>query len=199
MRRSKVVQTEGAVSDPRPELKLTYEDYLCFPDDGKRREIIDGELYVTAAPNLKHQSISINLASALKLFLDQARLGRVFAAPTDVVLSEVDVVEPDILFVSKERAERLTESNVQGAPDLVVEILSPSTRRTDERIKLKRYERFHVREYWIVDPELEIVKVYRRGAKAGLERVAELAQEAGDALTTPLLPGLTIPLAKVFE
>ena len=187
------------MSDLRPELKLTYEDYLCFPDDGKRREIMDGELYVTAAPNLKHQAVAVNLVTCIKLFLDRERLGRVFVAPTDVVLSDVDVVEPDILFVSKERIDRLAENNIQGAPDLVVEILSPSTRRTDERIKLKRYEQFDVREYWIVDPELEIVKIYRRGAKGSLERVAELAQESGDALTSPLLPGLTIPLAKIFE
>jgi Uma2 family endonuclease len=121
-----------------------------------------------------------------------------FPSTGDVIERWEPTGEPDVLFVSKERIARLAENNVQGAPDLVVEILSPSTRRTDERIKLKRYEQFDVREYWIVDPDLEIVKVYRRGAK-GLERVAELAQEAGDALTSPLLPGLAIPLAKIFE
>ena len=186
------------MSTDRPGTKLTYEDYSTFPDDGKRHEIIDGEHFVTPAPNLKHQSISMNLSGILKVFLDTHPLGRVFAAPADVVLSEIDVVEPDLFFVSSGRLDRLTKANVQGAPDLVIEILSPSPRRTDEITKRKRYEHFDVREYWIVDPELETVKVLRRTGK-GLERVAELSREEGGLLDTPLLPGLSIPLARIFE
>ena len=186
------------MSTDRPGTKLTYEDYLTFPDDGKRHEIVDGEHFVTPAPNLKHQAISMNLSVILKVFLDTHPLGRVFAAPADVVLSEIDVVEPDLFFVSSARQDRLTKANVQGAPDLVIEILSPSTRRTDEITKRKRYEHFDVREYWIVDPELETVKVLRRTEK-GLERVAELSREEGGLLDTPLLTGLSIPLARIFE
>lgn len=187
------------MSDGRPELKLNYEDYLSFPDDGKRREIIDGELFVTPAPNTQHQTVVLNLATALKVFLDQSGLGSVFVAPIDVVLSDSDVVQPDLLFVASEQQDRITEANIQGAPDLAVEVLSPTTRRTDEVVKRKRYEQFDVREYWIVDPELETVKVYRRGDSNAFERVAELAKESGDTLTTPLLPGFAIPLAKIFE
>ncbi len=125
-------------------------------------------------------------------------MGRVFAAPTDVVLSDSDVVEPDLLFISNARLDRMTTANIQGAPDLVIEILSPGTRKTDEVTKRKRYEHFDVLEYWIVDPELETVKVLRRTEK-GLERVVEVSNEEAGVLETPLLPGLSIPLARIFE
>lgn len=198
MRKSKVARTEGAVADTRPDLKLTYDDYVTFPDDGKRREIIDGELFVTPAPTIRHQRLSMRLTGFILEHLRAHGGGELFAAPTDVLLSEVDVVQPDLLFVSSDRKDQVAEACVQGAPDLVVEILSPTTRRTDETTKRKRYEQFDVREYWIVDPEIDTVKVYRRGAK-GLERIAELSLEAGDTLTTPLLPGFAIPLARIFE
>jgi Uma2 family endonuclease len=188
---------ETAVSADRPDLKLTYDDYLTFPDDGKRHEIIDGEHFVTPAPNLKHQAVSGNLFFALRAFLEMHPLGRLFAAPADVILSDIDVVEPDLLFISNARLDRMTRANIQGAPDLVIEILSPGTRKTDEVTKRKRYEHFDVLEYWIVDPELETVKVLRRTEK-GLERVAELSNEEDGRLATPLLPGLSIPLARIF-
>ncbi len=183
---------------PRPTLKLTYEDYLHLPEDGKRHELIDGEHYVSPAPSTKHQAASMNLSRILGGFVREQRLGRVYAAPTDVVLSDVDVVEPDLLFVAAARAEIITEKNLRGAPDLAVEILSETTRRTDEVTKRHPYERFRVTEYWVVDPELETVKVHRL-AEAGYRREAELPVEAGDALTTPLFPGLAIPLAEIFE
>jgi Uma2 family endonuclease len=179
------------------ESKFTYEDLQAFPDDGKRREIVDGELFVSASPNLRHQAISLNLALVIGSFLKKQRLGRLFTAPADVVLSDSDVVVPDLLFVSQERLDRLTKANVQGAPDLVIEILSPSTRRSDELVKKKRFEHFDVVEYWIVDPELDAVRVLRR-TKKGLTRVAELTREESDVLSTPLLPGLEIPLAMIF-
>ncbi len=178
-------------------VKFTFEDYLLFPDDGKRHELIDGEHYVTPAPNTKHQRSSGRLATALHVFVTQHRLGEVFAAPYDVVLSDVDVVQPDLLFVSAKRASIIGEARIQGAPDLVVEILSESTRKTDELIKRKRYEHFGVQEYWIVDPELETIKVYRMTDK-GYVRTAEWTKEANDARTTPLLPDLRIPLTDIF-
>ncbi len=116
----------------------------------------------------------------------------------DVVLSPHDIVEPDLLFISKERAGIITEKNIRGVPDLLVEILSDSTRRRDEGIKLERYDRCGVPEYWMFDPKGKTAKVYRRrGGK--LRLVADLSAAAGDVLTTPLLPGLTIPLAEIFE
>ena len=178
-------------------IKFTYEDFLNFPDDGKRHEIIDGEHYVTPSPNTKHQAVSMTLASLLWSFLRQHPIGAVFAAPFDVVFSNLDVVEPDILYISRERAGVLTDKHVRGAPDLVVEILSPGTRKTDETTKRKLYGRSDVREYWVVDPELEAIKIYRRTGE-GFERVAELSVERQDALTTPLLPGFSAALADVF-
>jgi len=104
---------------------------------------------------------------------------------------------PDLLFVSKERAEILTKANLQGAPDLIIEILSPSTRTRDEGLKRQLYERMGVSEYWLADPLFDAVRVYRREGEA-LLLVAELSAESGDVLTTPLLPGLELPLAEIF-
>jgi Uma2 family endonuclease len=179
-------------------VKFTYEDFLLFPEDGKRHELIDGERYVTPAPKTKHQKISVNLTAAIAIFLKHQKIGDVFAAPTDVVLSDLDVVEPDLLFVSSARASIITEKNIQGAPDLVIEILSDGTRKTDEIIKRKLYERHGILEYWIVDPELETVKVYRM-TDQGYTRAAELSLESNSTLTTPLLADLRIPLSEIFE
>jgi len=128
---------------------------------------------VAAAPNTRHQRMVVRLMGFLLDHIRQHRSGELLLAPIDVVLSERDVVQPDLLFVSAERHERITEPNIQGAPDLAVEILSASTRKTDEVVKRKRYEHFGVREYWVVDPELDMVKVHREGPK-GFERAAEL-------------------------
>lgn len=179
-------------------LKLTYEDFLGFPEDGKRHELIDGDHFVTPAPFTAHQSISAALTQYLRAHIVEAELGKLYAAPTDVVLSEHDVVEPDLLFISNERMDRVTEANIQGAPDLLVEILSPGTRRRDEITKRHLYEGYGVREYWIVDPELETVKVFRAGER-GFESPVELALERDEVLTSPLLPGLELPLERVFE
>jgi Uma2 family endonuclease len=124
--------------------------------------------------------------------------GEAFAAPCDVVLSDEDIVEPDLLFISAARATIITEKNIQGPPDLVVEILSVSTRKIDEVVKRKLYERYGVRGYWIVDPELEGIKIYRL-TDQGYIQAAELAREATDTLSTPLLPGFQAPLAEIFE
>ena len=182
--------------DPSP--KLTYEDYLRIPDDGKRHEIIDGKHFVTAAPFIRHQRIVRRLASRLDGFLREHPLGEYFFAPTDVILSPHDIVQPDLLFISNERSPIVTEKNIQGAPDLVIEILSGSTRRLDEVLKRRAYERFGAREYWIFDPQGKTVQVWERAGE-GLRRVALLSATAGDILTTALLPGLEIPLAEVFE
>jgi len=186
------------VSNARSSVKYTYEDLQAFPEgDGKRYEIIDGDLLVTPAPLSKHQLVLGNLYWWLRSYLEKNPMGRALFAPTDVVLSEFNVVEPDLLFLSNARRDRLTRKNIQGAPDLVVEVLSESTRRTDEVRKRKLYGSADVLEYWIVDPELETVKVYRK-ASDRFERAAELSCEAGDVLTTPLLPGFQAPLVKLF-
>src|SRR5215211_4432177 len=126
----------------RPGVKLTYDDFVHFPDDGKRHELIDGEHYVTPSPNRRHQQIVGELFGLMWSHLKRHPTGEVYVAPFDVVFSDFDVVEPDILFVSSERARVLTGKNVQAAPDLVVEVGSPATRRRDEKTKLQLYERF---------------------------------------------------------
>lgn len=177
---------------------LTYEDYVLFPEDGQRHEIIDGEHYVSPAPIPKHQRVSMRLSVRVGGLVETRQLGEVYAAPIDVLLSRHDVVQPDLLFNSNERTAILKEKNIQGAPDLVVEILSDSTRKLDEHLKLARYELLGVLEYWIVDPIAERAHVFR-AAEEELRRVAELSAEAGDVLTTPLLPGLEIPLRELFQ
>jgi Uma2 family endonuclease len=180
-------------------VKLTYEDYVRFPADGNRHELIDGEHYVTPSPNLDHQAIQTNLLGMIWSFLQVNPIGRVFGAPLDVIFSKFDVVEPDVLYVSNGRAEQvLTGEWVHGAPDLVVEIGSKSTRRRDETIKRRLYEQFAVLEYWIVDPTHHAVKVFRRVGDR-YELVAELTLENADVLTTPLLPGLDLALVKIFD
>src|SRR3954470_5239656 len=122
--------------------KFTYEDFLNFPDDGKRHEIIDGEHYVAPSPDMKHQVIVGNLYLAIGMHLKHHPIGAVFLAPFDVVFSDLTVVEPDLLYVSREHKDVLTDQHVRGRPDLVVEILSPGTRKTDEVTKRALYERF---------------------------------------------------------
>ena len=180
-----------------PGLRLTYDDFL-FPDDGKRHELIDGEHYVTPSPSLLHQRISRRLSFLIGSWLKEHPVGEVFYAPLDVIFSRFDVVEPDLLYVSNERAaDLLSGQHVDGAPELIVEIASPATRQRDETIKRRLYERSDVLEYWVVDPETEVIRVYRRSADR-FGRAVELSREAGDVLTTPLHQGFAIPLARVF-
>ena len=180
-------------------MKLTYDDFVLFPDDGKRHELIDGEHYVTASPNVRHQQISMDLAFLIRSWLEEHPVGRLFHAPLDVLMSQFDVGEPDLIYLSNERAaEIMTTLHLRGAPELVAEIGSPSTRQRDETIKRHLYERKGVSEYWFVDPELGVVRVYRRDGEQ-FTRPLELSREAGDALTTPLLAGLALPLDRIFR
>ena len=179
-------------------VKLTYDDFLLFPDDGKRHELIDGEHYVTPSPNTKHQAVSGNLHFMIRGWIEEHPVGKVFFAPFDIVFTQFDVVEPDLLYMSNQRAANiLTSKHVAGVPELVIEIGSPSTRKRDETLKRRLYERTGVDEYRVVDPDVDAIRVFRRQGK-GFDRPVELSAEAGDVLTTPLLPGLQLPLARVF-
>jgi Uma2 family endonuclease len=133
-----------------------------------------------------------NLYLVLSQFVLKHQLGKVFFAPVDVVLSPWDVVQPDLIFLSNPRLDRLTKENVQGAPDLVVEVISEASRQIDRKLKRALYEVHDVLEYWIADPELRVLEVYRRNAEGRLAKVAELEDAA--VLTSPLLPGLEIHL-----
>lgn len=132
-------------------------------------------------------------------WLESQPVGRVFLSPFDVVFSRHDVVEPDLLYMSRERAaEILTPQNVRGTPELVIEVGSPGTRKRDETIKRRLYERAGVSEYWVVDPHTDVVRIYRREGDR-FSRPVELSREANDVLRTPLLVGLDLPLARIFR
>jgi Uma2 family endonuclease len=178
--------------------KLTYEDYVLFPDDGRRHEIVEGDHTMTPAPKTKHQRVSFNLALAIGSFVKQRNLGLVFAAPCDVILSDENVVQPDLLFVTQKRSEIVTEDNIRGAPDLIVEIVSETTRKRDEQTKRKLYERYGVREYWIVDPELETVRVFRRKEQVYAPPV-EFTRGKTATLSTDLLPEFRLSLSELFS
>ena len=159
-------------------MKLTYQDLLGLPEDLLRHELIDGEHYVTAAPNPEHQRVVVNLIWMVRGHLEEHPLGRVFSAPLDIVLSDFDVVEPDLLYVSRDRMERyLNDRYLSAAPDLVIEVLSPSTRRRDEGVKHRLYERYGVGEYWLIDPVRDAVKVFRL-VEGRLVPQAELSLQA---------------------
>ena len=132
--------------------KLTYDDYALIPNDGMRHEIIDGRHYMNAAPNPRHQTVSRRIQFQLYEQIELKGLGQVFNAPIDLQLSEIDVVQPDIVVVQKEN-HIITTTRIRGVPDLVIEILSPSNRKYDQELKKRLYEQHGIPEYWIVDPE----------------------------------------------
>ena len=184
-----------------PNRRLTYDDFLLFPEgDGLRHEIIDGEHYVTAAPNLRHQELVGRLFLTVGGFVeDRPDRGRAFLSPFDVVFSFHDIVEPDLVFVAPDQFDILTDKNIQGTPALVVEILSPATRKRDREIKRQLYDRSGVREYWLVDPEQDAVTIYRRTLDGSFPRTARLTAKALDTLDSPLLPGWSLGLARLFR
>ena len=178
----------------RARVRFTHSDYLLLPED-KRYEILDGDLYVVAAPNTKHQRVSRRLEVALIQHVEDRGLGEILHAPYDVILSEENVVQPDILFVRNERAGIIGEMNLQGAPDIVIEILSPGTRRKDLEVKKKIYAGFGVPEYWIVDPDAATVEVL---VWSELGYGTHGVYGKSDHLSSPLLPELNLPLSEVF-
>lgn len=182
-----------------PHKKLTAAEFLLWPDDGKRHELIDGVHYVTPSPKFSHQEIVGRLHLAIGNFLaTRRRLGRIILARFDVVLSDYDVVEPDLLFLAGDQQSILTEANVQGAPALVVEVLSPSTRRRDEGIKRRLFDQKGVREYWLVDPKNCRVSVCRRAEDGSFPVVSTLSAAADEHLHTNLLPGFELSISELF-
>lgn len=177
--------------------RFTYEDYCNWPDDGRRHEIIDGDHFTSTSRNRSHQLALGHLIAQLHPFVGKHQLGEVFLSPFDVLFSDFDVVQPDLLFVAKANAEIVTEDNIRGVPDLVIEILSESTRKYDLVTKRKLYERFGVPEFWVVDPLLETIAVYRHDGSV-LAKVAELSAEVGEKLESPLLPGLVLAVSEIF-
>jgi Uma2 family endonuclease len=179
-------------------LKLTYEDYLSMPDDGRRHELVDGEHYMTPSPSSRHQGVLGYLHLGIGSFLRKNNVGKLYLAPLDVILSQFDVVQPDLLFISTARLGILSDGYVRGAPDLVVEILSPSSMRHDAIRKRHLYEKFGVGEFWLIDPERDEIEVFLL-SDGTLKKQLELTLEQKDVLTSPLFPGLRIPLADILE
>jgi Uma2 family endonuclease len=178
----------------RPQTGLTYADLERFPDDGLRRELIGGELFVTAAPRLRHQEVVGEVFVLLRTYATEHG-GRAYLAPTDVFLSDVDVVEPDVLFVSAEHLDRLEEKFVRSAPDVVVEVSSPTTRPVELTRKKDLYERYGVPEYWYLDLEVDRVEVYwMESGRYGQPTIVA----RGQALESAVLPGLAASVDDLF-
>ena len=174
---------------------MTYEQYCLLPEDGKQYEVIDGELFMTPAPKPKHQEIVVRLTVELSGFVRKNGLGEVFIGPVDVVFDRHTVVQPDVLFISTARLSIVGEEALEGAPDLVVEVLSPSTFYKDLRKKMTAYSQFGVQEYWIVDPETQTIEIYARR-----DDKLQLAQKfsSDETVESALLPGLRLAVRDLF-
>jgi len=173
---------------------FTYQDLLNTPEDGKRYEVLEGDLIVSPSPSWRHQRIVTRVFEML-LKAERAGHGKVVTAPMDVVMDEHDVTEPDLLFIVTQRTGITTETHVAGAPDLVVEVLSESTRKRDVITKRRIYERYGVLFYWMVDPEEETVRVCQLRDGKYSEPVI---LRAGQDLSCPLFPGVAVDVASFF-
>jgi Uma2 family endonuclease len=178
------------------DLLVTAEDYRVMPETGPRYQLIEGQLHISPAPNRYHQDISRNIEMIIVNFLQVHPLGKVYDAPFDVYLSEHDVFQPDIIFVANERRSILTEAGAKGAPNLVIEILSPGTARLDKIPKRQIYAATGVQELWLVEPETKSIEVYRLGTDS--QKPAAVYQEQ-DSFQSICLPGLTFAGAEIFK
>ena len=175
-------------------VRFTYEDYLNTPED-KRYELLDGELIMVSSPNIPHQNTLRELVFCVIRFVKRHDIGEALFAPTDVVLSNNDVVQPDMLFISRERMSIITYDNIQGAPDLVVEILSPSTAQRDLTVKRRLYAKHGVKEYWQVNIDDRQVTVLSLGDN---DYEVAAIYGSGETLTSPILPGFTLAIDEIF-
>ena len=176
-------------------IRLTYEDYLTLPDDGKRYEIIDGGLAVTPSPATRHQTASRRIQHKLMSALEDTGRGFVFDAPMDLILDKENVVQPDLVYISAENKKIIERKNIQGVPDLLVEILSPSTRRRDVLVKSVLYARFGVPSYWIVDPEIDRIETFQ--LENGSYKPSGVFS-APEVMHPPEFPDVELPLDYVF-
>jgi len=178
-------------------LKLNYHDYALFPESGsKQHEIIDGEHYMTPSPTTKHQRVSRNMVWIIESFLRENRYGEILSAPFDVILSDNDIVVPDIVYVSQKNIHLLTEENIKGIPDLIIEILSPSHRKRDRILKRDLYEKYGVREYWLIDPDKEQVEIYTFSCDRFLPPTV---YNRDQVIKTEIIPGLEIDVKGIFS
>ncbi len=180
---------------PAGKLVLTYDDYVSFPEDGRRHEVIEGEHYVTPAPRPLHQIVSRNLQLALHNHVAERNLGEVLQAPIDVILDETTIVQPDLVFVAKAQITIITSRAIEGSPQLMIEILSPATARRDRVTKATIYARFGIEHYWIVDPAAKQIEVYEL---AGGAYDAAGVYSEGQALVTRLFSDLQLDTSRLW-
>jgi Uma2 family endonuclease len=178
---------------PRP---LTVHDYRELPEGPPYFQLIEGDLIGSPSPNRYHQDILLNLGVLFREYLKRNSVGRIYIAPSDVSLTDLNVYQPDLYFVSNARKSILSEQGAEGAPDLVVEILSPKTARFDKGVKREVYARAGVKELWIVNPELREIQVYHLDQYAD---VPVATYDESQAFEPAVLSGLRIPVARVFE
>lgn len=174
----------------------TYEDYLDLPDDGKRYELINGELIMVAAPTTLHQIVSQNIEFDLFRYVRENHSGQVLHAPVDVVLSDTTVVQPDVIFIAAENSAIITEKNITGAPDFIVEILSPNSAYYDLIEKKELYARYGVHEYWIVDPKKQFIEVFDN--RNGQFEMRQRAEKTG-RIAASVVQDWEIDLKMIFE
>ena len=175
-------------------IKFTYEDYCNAPED-KRYELHDGDLVVVPSPKGRHQDSVGSLYYFLRAFVQGRELGRVYIAPFDIVFSNHDVVQPDVIFVSNEKLDIITADNIQGAPDLVIEVLSPSTAHRDRTFKRALYARHGVREFWLVNTDAHTIEVLQFEEES-YHTVGTYS--AGQTLTSPTLTGFSLRIDDIF-
>jgi Uma2 family endonuclease len=180
----------------RARVRFVADDIWDTPDDGKRYEVIDGGLYVSPPPTLGHQGVVGTLHEYIAPYLRRERRGRLFVAPVGLVLDEENGLQPDLVYVSPERAGILTERGIEGAPDLVVEVLSSSTRARDRGVKMRRYAAAGIPHYWIADPQSRALEAYVLGER-GYERTEVFGP--GTIFRPALLPGLDIPIDDLWS
>ena len=187
---------DPSVAQPSPRSPILYEEYRLLPEDGRRYELIEGDLLVSPGPSSRHQTVSRRLQFELMKALEETGLAQVFDAPIDVVLAPTTCVQPDLVVVSAANAHIITDRAIEGFPDILVEILSPTSFDRDQDLKRKLYERFRIREYWIVDPEDGLVVVHRHEGE-GYRVRARYDRTA--TLECPEFPSLAVPLGHVFR
>ena len=183
------------VTTARPTLPMTYHEYALLPQDRNRYEVLDGELYMTPSPSCHHQAVVTHLGSTLLQHVLAHGLGMVFVAPLDVVLTETNILQPDILFLRAGRVPPKASKNITVAPDLVVEVVSPASMEQDREITMQVYARHGVAHYWIVDPDARTFEIYALSGTT-YEKVVAFSGDA--TATTSLFPGLAIPLARFW-
>ncbi|MBI5750453.1 MAG: Uma2 family endonuclease [Nitrospinae bacterium] len=175
--------------------KYTYNDYLLIEDE-KRYEVMKGELIMVPAPFTIHQRVQINLAVILSNFVREKKLGKILVAPTDVVFAEDVVVQPDILFISNKRSDIIKEAAIMGSPDLIVEIVSPSSASYDTIEKRDVYEKYGVKEYWLVFPQEKAVEVLV--IENGIYKEFCKARKTG-IVKSKIIEGSTVEIKEIFE